>query len=330
MKVDMHGHVVVREIVRSDAHSEGWRPLVSRVDGGWQLVRNERFTNGPIPREIVDWPKIIENLDAAGVDVMAVCPAPFLLFYYLPGPTGREACRVQNDAIARAVAEYPRRLVGLGVVPLQDVELAVQELRRLAEDLRFPGIEVGSNVNGEYLGSERLRPFWEAVQALDLLVFVHPEEPVIGREKLGEYYFINLIGNPIETTRSIGDVVFSGLLEAYPRLKLCFAHAGGTVPFVRGRFEHGYRVRVEPKAKISRPPSEYIKLLYFDTITHSAPALEFLVRTMGAERVVMGSDYPFDMGLTDPVGFVESAGLAEADRRKILFENGQRLLKLGR
>lgn len=329
MNIDMHGHVAVREILRSDAHPERWRPVVTREPNGWQMVRNERFVNGPIPREIVEWPTIIENLDAARIDVMAVSPAPFLLFYYLPGPTGHDACWVQNDAIARAVADYPTRLVGLGTVPLQDVGLALQELRRIAEDLKLPGIEIASNVNGVYLGDERFRPFWEAVQALDLFVFVHPDAPIIGHDKLGEYYLINLVGNPIETTRSIADIVFSGLLEACPRLKLCFAHAGGTVPYIRGRFEHGYEVRQEPKARISRPPSEYIKLLHFDTITHWGPALEYLVRTVGADRVVLGSDYPFDMGLSEPVGFVEgTSGLAEGDRRAILGQNAERLLKL--
>jgi aminocarboxymuconate-semialdehyde decarboxylase len=329
VNIDTHGHVVVPEILRSEAHPESWRPVITREPNGWQVVRNDRFVNGPIPKEILEWPQIIENLDATKVDIMAVSPAPFLFFYYLDGPVGHDACQILNDAIARAVAQYTDRLVGLGIVPLQDIDLTIKELERVAGELRFPGIEISSNLNGVYLGEERFWPFWEAVEALDLFVFVHPDQPSIGNEKLKEYYLINLVGNPIETTRSIADVVFGGVLEAFPKLKICFAHAGGTVPYIRGRFEHGYHVRTEPKAKIKRPPSEYIKLLYFDTITHWEPALEFLVDTVGADKVVVGSDYPFDMGPAEPVRFVEGTpGISEADKKKILGENAAKLLKL--
>lgn len=329
MNIDMHGHVVVREILRSDEHPESWRPVITREPNGWQMISNDRFVNGPVPREILEWPAIMDNLDATKVDIMAVSPAPFLFFYYLDGAEGLDGCRIQNDALARAVTEYPDRLVGLGIVPLQDIGLAVQELERIAVELKFPGIEIGSNVQGVYLGDEQFWPFWEAVEALDLMVFVHPDQPIIGHEKLKDYYLINLVGNPIETTRSIADVVFSGVLEAYPKLKLCFAHAGGTVPFIRGRFEHGYHVRKEPKAKLKRPPSESIKLLYFDTITHWESALKFLVDTVGADRIVVGSDYPFDMGPAEPVRFVERApGISDADKEKILSGNAKKLLKL--
>lgn len=328
MRIDVHGHVAVKEVLRSSAHPEPWRFEAPRDANGWQTLRNDRMTNGPIPHEAVEWSGIVEALDATKVDLMAVSPVPFLLYYYLDDRSALETSRAQNDAIAAGVAAYPRRFVGLGTVPLQNVDLAVKELERVVCDLRMPGIEVGSNVEGTYLGHERLRPFWEAVQALDALVFVHPMDP-LGADKLRDYYLINLIGNPVDTTRCIADVVFSGLLEEFPRLKLCFAHAGGTVPYIGGRWEHGYHVRKEPKVKITRPPSEYLKLLYFDTITHSSSALEFLVKTVGADHVVVGSDYPFDMGPAQPVSFVEEAQMISAeDKRKIISETPARLLKL--
>ncbi len=328
MNIDVHGHVVVKEILRSDAHPEEWRPEVVQDSAGRVFVRNKYFLNGPIPKEIVEWPRIIENLDATRVDMMAVSPSPFLFFYYLDPAAGLSACQVQNDAIAEAAARYPGRLVGMGIVPLQDVTLAVKELDRVVHELKMPAIEVGSNVLGSYLGEKKFWPFWEDVEDLDVFVFVHPEDP-IGKDRLGPYYLINLVGNPIETARCIADVVFSGLLERFPRLKLCFAHGGGAAPYIMGRFDHGFHMRQEPKVRISRPPSEYMRMLYYDTITHYGPALEYLVRCFGADHVVLASDYPFDMGPQQPVQFVESVeGLSPEVKRAILGENAVRLLKL--
>ncbi len=168
----------------------------------------------------------------------------------------------------------------------------------------MPVVEVGSNIAGVYLGDRRFWPFWEAAQDLDILVFVHPNEPHnIGAERLRAYYLVNLLGNPCETARCIADIVFAGVLEAYPRLKILLAHGGGAQPYISGRLEHGHRVRAEPGARIERPPSEHIARLYFDTVTYSETALELLVRTVGADHVLAGSDYPFDMELDEPVRF---------------------------
>ncbi len=329
MNIDVHGHVVVKEIQRSATHRESWRPEVTRQANGWQMLRGDGYVNGPIPAEIVEWPGIIERLDATGVDLMAVSPAPFLFFYNLEPQVGLTACRIQNDAIAAAVAAHPSRLAGLGVVPLQDAALAVQELERIVRDLGMPGVEIGCSIAGAYPGEARFRPFWHAAQELGAFVLVHPEVPY-GADALKDYYLINLLGNPADTTRSAADVVFGGVLEDCPGLRICFVHGGGAVPYIRGRLEHGYHVRPEPKARVQRPPSAYLKQLYFDTITHWGPALEFLVRTVGPEHVLLGSDYPFDMGPADPVGFVrQQAGIDATAKQMILGGNAASLLKLG-
>jgi len=328
VNIDVHGHIVVEEILRSASHDESWRAEISRQSDGWQMLRTNGANEGPIPKEIVDWPKVIENLDATNVDLMAVSPAPPLFLYHLDGKTGLNACQVQNDAIAAAVAQYPKRLAGLGVVPMQDVDLAVKELERAVRDLRMPGVEIGTNIQGVYLGDASLRPFWAAVDDLDAFVLVHPFNP-IGADRLREYHLVNLVGFVSDTARSIADVVFSGLLAQFPRLKICFSHGGGTAPYIAGRWEHGYHARTETKVKIDKPPSEYFKQLYFDSITHSGRALEFLVDTVGADHVVIGSDYPFDMGPAEPVRSVEeNALISEADKAKILGGNAEMLLKL--
>jgi aminocarboxymuconate-semialdehyde decarboxylase len=330
VNIDTHGHIIVPQILRSEAHPESWRPEITRQPDGGQIVSNDRFANGPVPRELVNLPRIIEHMDAVKVDVMVISPPPFLFLWYLDGSTGLEACCLQNDGLAEAVAKYPKRFVGMGVVPLQAVDLAVKELERMVRDLKMPAVEVPSHIEGDYLGHKRFWPFWEAVEDLDVFVFVHPDEPYnIGIDRMDEYYLHNLLGNPVDTARCIADVVFSGLLETYPQLKFLFAHGGGVLPYIRGRYEHGWNVRLEPKVNINRPPNEYIKLLYFDTITHWDRALEFLVNTVGADHVVVGSDYPFDMGSTDPVCFVEGVqGISTDDKKKILSENASRLLKL--
>jgi aminocarboxymuconate-semialdehyde decarboxylase len=331
VNIDTHGHIIVPQIMRSRAHPESWRPEITRHPGGGQIVSNDRFANGPVPRELVDLPRIIEHMDAVKVDVMVISPPPFLFLWYLDGSTGLEACRLQNDGLAEAAAKHPKRFVGMGVLPLQAIDLAVKELERIVRDLKMPAVEVPSHIEGDYLGHKRFWPFWEAVEDLDVFVFVHPDEPYnIGIDRMNDYYLHNLLGNPVDTARCIADVVFSGLLETYPHLKILFAHGGGVLPYIRGRYEHGWNVRAEPKVNIDRPPNEYIKLLYFDTITHWDRALEFLVNTVGADHVVVGSDYPFDMGSAEPVCFVEGVqGISTDDKKKILSENASRLLKLG-
>ena len=281
-----------------------------------------------MPKEAVDWRVVIENLDATKVDLMAVSPVPPLFLYHLDGKTGRYACQVQNDAIAAAVDQYPTRLAGLGVVPLQDVPLAIEELDRAVNGLKMPGIEIGTNIQGVYLGDASLRPFWAAVEDLDAFVFVHPYSP-FGVDSLRVYHLANLVGFVSDTARCIADVAFSGLLDEFPRLKMCFSHGGGTAPYVFGRWEHGFHARSETKVKTQRPPSEYVKHLYYDSITHSDRAFEFLVDTVGADHIMIGSDYPFDMGPAEPVRSVEGNALvSETDKQKILGGNAEKLLKL--
>ena len=328
MNIDVHGHIVVEEILRSAGHDESWRPEISRGADGRQTLLINGMKDGPLPKEAMDLPKIIENLDATKVDLMAVSPLPPLMQYHLDGESGLASCQVQNDAIAAAVARYPKRLAGLGVVPLQDLDLAVKELERAVRELHMPGLEIGSNVRGVYLGDASLRPFWAAVEELDAFVFVHPFSP-LGQDRLREYHLINLIGLVTDTARAIADVCFSGLLEEFPRLKLCFSHGGGSAPYIVGRWDHGYAARTETKVRTAVPPSEFFKQLYFDSITHSERALRFLVDTVGADHVMIGSDHPADMGPAEPARSVEDNPLLTADEKAlILGGNAQRLLKL--
>jgi aminocarboxymuconate-semialdehyde decarboxylase len=218
--------------------------------------------------------------------------------------------------------------VGLGTVALQDVPSAVAELARVVQVLGFPGIEISSNVNGIDLDHPSFEPFFSRAQELDALIFIHPYG-FSHADRLKEFYLNNVIGQPLDSTVAVLRLIFSGVLERYPRLKICVGHGGGYVPFYLGRVDHAYRVRPECHTWISMPPSAYLKKLYFDTVVFEAGSLSYLVEQVGAEHVVLGTDYPFDMGEADPVGLISSmSGASKSDIEKILGRNSASLLRL--
>jgi aminocarboxymuconate-semialdehyde decarboxylase len=267
----------------------------------------------------------IAEMDRFGVDVQAISPVPTQMYYSVDADLGRHGSRIVNDGIAAAVARHPDRLVGMGTVPLQSPELAILEMKRCVSELGLRGIEISSHVAGRELADPQFRPFFAAAEELDVLLFMHPLGFTHG-QRLSEHYFNNLIGNPIESAIAVGHLIFSGVLDQYPGLKLCVAHGGGYLPTYCGRMDHGWRARSDCRQHISKPPSHYLRQLYFDTLVFDRAHLRFLVETYGAKHLLMGTDYPFDMAEPDPVGF--HAELAADDREKILGANAARLLKL--
>jgi aminocarboxymuconate-semialdehyde decarboxylase len=324
----VHGHYAVSDLLRAEGRDDTWRYERSNDADG--VVRLKRGSDDvPCFYEPSDLAQVIGNMDALDIEVMAINLAPFLIGYELEAATGAQVARVANEAIAAASVAFPDRFVGMGTLPMQDVGLAISELEWVIQS-GMAGVQLGSNVNGVYLGDQRFRPIWKAISELGAAVFVHPVN-LIGAERLGDYFLANLIGNPVDSTRSIADVIFSGLMEEHPELRICFAHAGGAAPYLLGRWDHGYLRRPKARGRISRLPSEYLKMLYFDHISHSEPALRFLIDQVGAEQVMIGTDYPFDMGPEEPVGFVERAeSLSVDEKRLITFENARRFLGLNR
>lgn len=267
----------------------------------------------------------LADMDRLGIDVQALSPSPGQYFYYTDAETGLAAAQAVNEGMAAAVAAHPDRFVGMGTVPLQDPRLAVEEMRRCVKDLDLRGIEISSNVNGVDLHDERFRPFWAAAEELGVLVFLHP----LGfthAQRMSEYYFNNLIGNPLESTLAVGHLIFGGVLDAYPGLKICVAHGGGYIPGYWGRIDHGWRARGDCSEHCRHEPSSYLRKLWFDTLVFDRDQLDSLVRTHGADRLCLGSDYPFDMSEPDPVGFHDR--LDEATRAKVLGLNAAELLGL--
>ena len=286
-------------------------------------VNRQQFRQIGAKLNVID--ERIADMDRLGVDMQAISPSPPQMYYTVEPDLGRQAARVVNDGIAAAVARHPDRLVGMGTVPLQAPELAVLEMRRCVNELGLRGIEISSNVAGRELAEPQFRPFFAAAEELDVLLFMHPLGFTHG-QRLSEHYFNNLIGNPIESTIAVGHLIFGGVLDTYPGLKLCVAHGGGYLPTYWGRMDHAWRARSDCRQHIAKPPSEYLRQVYFDTLVFDRRHLRFLVDTYGPDHLLMGTDYPFDMSEPDPVGF--HAQLEATEREKILGGNAARLLKL--
>lgn len=267
----------------------------------------------------------LADMDAQGVDVQAISPSPGQYFYFAPPEVGRDAARTINNGIAEAVASEPSRFVGMGTVPLQDTELAVAEMRRCVKELDLRGIEISTNVNGMELTDPRFRPFFAAAEELGVLLFMHPLGVTEGR-RLTDHYLSNIIGNPLESTIALSHMIFGGMLDRHPGLRLCVAHGGGFLPAYWGRMDHAYHAREDCCAHISRPPSTYLRQIWLDTLVFDREQLASLVRSHGVDKLCMGTDYPFDMGEADPVGF--HSELDAGDRARILGLNAADLLGL--
>jgi len=267
----------------------------------------------------------LKDMDKAGIDIQAISTAPGQYYYWADPGLGREVARTINDNLASVVAAHPDRFVALCTVPLQAPELAVAELERAVRQLGMRGVEICTDVAGEELSGERFRPFFAKAEELGIVVFMHPSGYTNG-ERLAEHYFINVIGNPLASTVAVSHLIFGGVLERHPRLKLVVAHGGGFLPAYSGRMDHAHRARSDCRQLIAKAPTRYLKKLYFDSIVFTQHQLDYLVKQWGADHVLLGSDYPYDMADPDPVGSVTRIRLAPADRAKVLGGNAAKLL----
>lgn len=304
MKIDVHWHHVPRSFV--DAVAAGTCPIQGALEGHGddaEIVLDTGFRQ-ELPAELVDIDAAISHMDAVGLDVVAPSLAPPLMHYHASVEVATRLSQVVNDGLAEAAAAHPTRLRPLGTVPLQDPSAATTELKRVVEDLGFPGVQISTHVNGRNLGDEELRPFWRSVAELDAFVFLHPSPPPLGLKegRLNRHGMANFVGLPIEHACALSSLMFDGVYEDVGTIKTCFAHGGGAFPYILNRWEHGYNARLAPKHPPMRNPFAYLDSVYADSLIHSPEALRFLVERLGPDHVVLGSDYPFDMGVADPYG----------------------------
>jgi aminocarboxymuconate-semialdehyde decarboxylase len=272
----------------------------------------------------------IEHMDRMGIDLQGLATFVSEYNYWAPGPAGAESARIQNDNLAAVVAANSDRYVAMGAtVPLQDIDLAVAEMDRAVEDLGFKGLQVGGTVDGRNLDEPRFRPFWAAIEAKGVPVILHPSGYPEG-QRFGNYFLTNCIGNPLETMVAVTRMIFSGLFEEHPGIKLVLLHGGGYLPFYSSRADHTWEVRPETRVKIpDQTPSVYMKRLHYDTMVFQPLYLRHLVEIVGVDRVMLGTDFPFDMGDTDPIGLINATeGLTDQDREAISGGNAARLFAI--
>lgn len=297
------------------------------ADGIEIAITDGRRNNACESEQLWNLDRRLRDMDAADVDIQALSVPPFLFFNAIEAKQAAECARRLNDGIAAAVQRHPDRFIGLATVPMQDTDLAVAELTRAVEQLGFRGVEINSNVAGENLDAPQFEPFFARVEQLGIPIFIHPHY-VAAQDRLGDYYLTNLIGNPLDTSIAAACLIFGGVLARYPRLTVYLAHGGGTTPYICGRWQHGWAVRPEPKRILDRSPMEFVRRFYFDTLAHSQPALDYLVHTFGSDKVLLGTDYPFDMGDVQPVTTIDALELPEDQRQRILGGNAAALFRL--
>ncbi len=324
--VDIHCHVLTPEAAAlvKDALDPAREPMLVFANEETRAVNRKQEET--IRAQLTSVEARLEAMNKAGIDIQAISPAP--QYYYWAEPElGREASRLVNNRIAEIVASHPDRFVGLGTVPLQAPALAVAELERAVKELGLRGVEIGTNVAGVELADERFRPFFAKAQELDILIFMHPAGFTQG-QRLTDHYFINVIGNPLDMTVAVSHLIFGGVLDAYPKLKICVAHGGGYAAAYSGRFDHAHSARADCRRLIKQRPTTYLKRLYFDTVVFTHHQLEYLVGLYGSDHIRLGTDYPYDMALPDAVKFIDSAALGRADKAAILGGNAARLLQI--
>ena len=272
----------------------------------------------------------LKEMDRMGIDVQAISPAPNQTYYWTEPEQGASLARKVNERIAEICGQLPDRFVGLGTVPLQNVDLAVSELVFCIKNLGLRGIEINPSVNGMDLADAKLNleKFFAKAEELGIVLFMHPIGFSHG-ERLRDHYFNNVIGNPLETTVAASHLIFDGVMERHPKLKVVLPHGGGYLAHYWARMDHAYRARPDCRVSIKRKPSSYLEKFYFDTITFDPGMLRQLVERFGADHVLLGTDYPYDMGVEDPVGFIDKTpGLSAAQKKQIQGTNAARLLKI--
>jgi aminocarboxymuconate-semialdehyde decarboxylase len=327
MRVDFHTHIIPKDLPDfAEKYGGKWPVLHQTFACGANIL-----VEGKIFREVTDqvWSpeKRIQDMDREGVDIQVLSPIPVTFSYWANKDAALEMARIQNDFISKTVHEHPSRFVGLGTVPMQDAATAVAEMDRCINELNLYGIEIGTNVNGENLDAPEFLEFFEMAERWNVPLFIHPWE-TMAKDRTPRHNFMYTIGMPSETALAAASLVWSGVIEKFPNLKICFAHGGGSFPYILPRLDQGWKVW--PQLRLTtHPPSHYVKNFYFDSLNYDSLNVNYLIDRFGHEKVMMGSDYPFLLREIPPGRVIDGMNeLTDVQRRMMLGENALRFLNI--
>lgn len=299
MRIDIHSHVIPARIVDQIALCP--QEFAARIEGEphARKVIHEQGYVYPLFAEFHDPEAKLEAMDRKGIDISVISPAPPMFYYWAEVDLALKAARLVNDGIADMVAVNPARLRGMATIPLQHPDAAIDEMERVVREHGFKAIEIGTSVEGVQLAEQKFRPILRRAQELGIFVFAHPYY-VGAKQGLENYYLTNLIGNPLDTTVMLANLMYSGALDELEDLRICLAHGGGFAPYQIGRLAHGHLVRPEARRNSSSSPKQLLRRLYFDSLVFDPEALRYLIDLVGADHVCIGTDAPFDMGDEHP------------------------------
>jgi len=326
MKIDIHTHIMpdkmpnwvnkfgYGEFIHLEHHN--CKACMMKGDKLFRAVENNCFDASERENE----------MQQTGVDMQVLSTIPVLFNYWAKPTDGLETSRFFNDHICDTVVKNPTKFIGIGTIPLQDVDLAIAEMERCVSELKMPGLEIGSNINGKNLGDSSLFPFYKRAEELGCALFVHPWE-MMGEQQMQQYWLPWLVGMPAETSRAICSMIFGGVFEKFPKLRVAFAHGGGSFPLTIGRIEHGFNVRPDLVAVDNAiNPRNYIGKFWIDSLVHDTHAMKYIIDVMGEDSICLGSDYPFPLGEHHPGLLIEQLEISKVLKEKILYKNAMNWL----
>ncbi|WP_142850841.1 amidohydrolase family protein [Telmatospirillum sp. J64-1] len=330
MRIDLHSHVIPPRIVQ--AITENPLDFAARIEGegaSRRVVHDQGYVY-PLFQEFFDAEAKLESMDRKGIDVSVISPAPPMFYYWADADLALKVAGLVNDGVADMVAAKPGRLRGMASVPMQHPDAAVAELERVVREYGFKAIEIGTSVEGAQLAEERFRPLLRRASELGVFVFAHPYY-VGAKAGLEDYYLTNLLGNPLDTAVCAANLMFSGVLDELPDLKVLLAHGGGFTPYQIGRLMHGHKVRAETHACTKSDPKDLLRRFYFDSLVFEPQALRYLIDLVGADRIVIGTDSPFDMADQEPLKTLDAVpGITHDEHHHMCCGTALRLLGEGR
>jgi aminocarboxymuconate-semialdehyde decarboxylase len=328
--IDIHAHLTPQCFWRATANGGDWHTLRREQDArGREYAVVGRARQALPPRARWTPAERLADMDSLGVDVHVLSPYSGFYNYHLDTPVARATATDSNNEIHEMVTQWPDRFAGLGTLPMQDVNAAIAELERIMVSLGFKGAMINDHINGQSLDVPEFLPFWKAAEQLGALILFHQGGETVVSSRIRRYHLPNTVGNLAERALTFASLVFGGVMDACPDLKICLSHGGGYTCQGIGRLDHSWRTRPEARLHISQPPSTYLGRFYYDCIVYTEPALRYLIDTVGIDRVVFGTDWPYDMEFDWPVSWILSlTSLTQDEKEAILWKNLERALGL--